>query len=110
MLEPIKALISQPIITYAAAQSNHIKLTNKALKLADELWIKEVKTHQHDLAKNMLFTDASLYLKQWQRQFKGIITEIIVTDKQGKNVAISKITSDYWQGMRINLASYTSSL
>ncbi len=98
LLEQIKALISQPIITDAAAQSNHIKLTNKALKLADEHWIKEVKTHQHDLAKKMLLTDASLYLKQWQRQFKGIITEIIVTDKQGKNVAISKITSDYWQG------------
>ncbi|BED91197.1 hypothetical protein PspMM1_36650 [Pseudoalteromonas sp. MM1] len=98
LLTPLEGLISQPIITDTVTQSNHIQLSKKELKLADELWVKEVKAHQHGLAKKMLLIDASLYLKQWQTQFNGIVTETILIDKQGKNAAISKITSDYWQG------------
>ncbi|WP_338364562.1 cellulose-binding family II protein [uncultured Pseudoalteromonas sp.] len=96
--EPTRALVSHPIIFDTVAQSNLVKLSMQAIDLADENWVKEVKAHQQVVANDMLLTDASLYLKQWETQFDGVITETIVTDKQGKNVAISKVTSDYWQG------------
>ncbi|KPZ58469.1 MULTISPECIES: cellulose-binding family II protein [Pseudoalteromonas] len=98
LLDSINTLLLEPIISDAVEQSNHINLSNQELEKTDDLWVKEVKTHQHGIAKKMLVTDASLFLQQWQMQFNGIVTETIVTDKQGKNAAISKATSDYWQG------------
>ena len=64
----------------------------------DQLWIKESKHVGHADGLTMFDLPLSKVFKKWQSQFKGVVTELILTDSQGKNIAISKLTSDYWQG------------
>jgi hypothetical protein len=67
----------------------------------DQRWIEEVKQGQSQLADSMLHTELSQWLAEWQQQFSGRVAEIILMDAQGRNVAISAVTSDYWQGDEI---------
>jgi hypothetical protein len=42
--------------------------------------------------------ELSAHLREIKKQSQDVVTEIIVTDTRGLNVAISDMTSDYWQG------------
>lgn len=42
--------------------------------------------------------EISTKLREIKNESQGLITEIIITDSRGANVAISDMTSDYWQG------------
>lgn len=64
----------------------------------DQQWIQELNLQISGLAEAMQQSELSMYLQQWQQQFHGRIAEIILTDQQGRNVAISQLTSDFWQG------------
>lgn len=90
-------LISAPLVVEAVKHSNNKKIAQEQIYKQDKIWIEEVKNNNPTAANKMLEQPVSQYLKSWQMQFNGVITEVIVADKQGKNVAISKVTSDYYQ-------------
>jgi hypothetical protein len=63
----------------------------------DAKWQAEVGTDSA-LIKGVSESAASSYLRDRVSGSGGTVTEIILMDAQGLNVAISDVTSDYWQG------------
>ena len=93
-----KTLLNLPSLVEQVQISNESPLSESEIKKLDQLWIKESKQVEHPDGLTMLNLPLSKVFKKWQSQFKGVVTELILTDNQGKNIAISKLTSDYWQG------------
>ncbi|MEE2024155.1 cellulose-binding family II protein [Alkalimonas mucilaginosa] len=92
------ALASQQHLLDAVQASNQQPMAQSKLMQLDQQWMDEVEQMQPQLGQQMLQQPLSQYLLHWQQQQQGLVTELILTDQQGKNVAISAITSDYWQG------------
>ncbi len=93
-----KTLLNLPSLVEQVQISNESPLSESEIKKLDQLWIKESKQVEHPDGLTMLNLPLSKVFKKWQLQFRGVVTELILTDNQGKNIAISKLTSDYWQG------------
>ncbi|MBQ4859616.1 cellulose-binding family II protein [Pseudoalteromonas sp. MMG007] len=93
-----KVLAAMPNLIEETLISNSSRLDENELLELDTQWQTEVKKEHAKLGKAMLNKALSKKLIAWQSQFNGSVTEIILTDNQGKNVAISKLTTDYWQG------------
>ena len=93
-----KTLLNLPSLVEEVQISNESPLSEPEIMKRDQLWIKESKHVGHSDGLTMLDLPLSKVFKKWQSQFKGVVTELILTDSQGKNIAISKLTSDYWQG------------
>ena len=55
---------------------------------------------QNDSAYALALVDQTLsaQLGELKKSEQGVITEIMLVDESGSNIAISDITSDYWQG------------
>lgn len=64
----------------------------------DKAWRAEVGTASTPTISPVVESPASAMLRDRVSGSGGIITEIIVMDAVGLNVATSGITSDYWQG------------
>lgn len=64
----------------------------------DRKWRAEVKNHRYQLIEELMNKPLSKQLEQWQASQSGYITEVLVTGPQGELVAMSQVTSDYWQG------------
>lgn len=84
-----------------AVQQQNLKAVAQADVLEqDNLWQQQLLQGQTEgsLAHKLLETKASTVLRNWQANYNGLITEVILMDNQGANVALSEITTDYWQG------------
>lgn len=97
-LPPAAELATQALIQQVLQSQNATPWSPEQISQHDQRWIDEVKQGQPQLAESMLHTELSQWLVQWQQQFSGRVAEIILMDAQGRNVAISAVTSDYWQG------------
>lgn len=64
----------------------------------DTTWRGEVGDPGSALISSVIGNAASDFLRQQVAATGGQITEIIVMDAKGLNVAASGVTSDYWQG------------
>ena len=76
----------------------HCMLENDQVLALDLQWRKELDTRQHHLISQLLNHPLSMYLQDLERDSKGLFSEMFITDNLGLNVAMSKPTSDYWQG------------
>ncbi|WP_417513174.1 substrate-binding periplasmic protein [Marinobacter sp.] len=50
------------------------------------------------LATQILDLPASRTLETWQRSHQGLVTEVMVINNMGTIAAMSRLTSDFWQG------------
>jgi hypothetical protein len=73
-------------------------LTQDDIDALDKQWRAEVETDTHPLVDATMSGDAADFLRHRVADSGGTITEIIVMDAKGLNVAVSSPTSDYWQG------------
>ncbi|MFB2765291.1 MULTISPECIES: substrate-binding periplasmic protein [Marinobacter] len=64
----------------------------------DTLWQALAPEQPTPLASEILGLPASQALKQWQDEQGGLVTELLLTDNKGALVAMSQLSSDYWQG------------
>ncbi|AUC55341.1 hypothetical protein CDO87_20190 [Sagittula sp. P11] len=64
----------------------------------DQKWRAEVGTGASELVDGVLMNPASDLLRSRVEGSGGMMTEVIVMDALGLNVAASQATSDYWQG------------
>jgi hypothetical protein len=71
------------------------------IELIDQKWIEGFKTGNHAILTEQ--TDGLVIqdLVRIKNESNGVITEIIFTDKQGMNIAVSDMTSDFYQGDEI---------
>jgi len=91
---------TQPLLHDSVIQQNaaHASLGLPGILLLDQQWISELQQPQRPLIDGLLAHPASRWLSEQQQASDGLITEIMLTDRFGLNVAISEVTSDYWQG------------
>lgn len=95
VLPDIKKLASDPVVVSAVKAQNTKNLSMEAIKALDDKWIAaQGKVPE---AGELMGNAAAKMLKAAETA-KPYFKECILTDNKGANVAISELTSDYWQG------------
>ena len=94
-----------PVLTSPAAQaavvrSNalHAAMPESDLVSLDLAWRAEVGRALTPTITPILESDLAATLRTLTDEHAGVITEIILMDNRGMNVAVSHLTSDFWQG------------
>ena len=95
----VKAWFSAPQIVAAVQNANlaHAALSPAEIQALEARWSAEIGT-TGGLVDGVTGNPASVYLRDLTMASDGKVTELIVMDARGLNVAISEPTSDYWQG------------
>ena len=86
----VEAIRSQNAETAAFSQDQ--------IDALDQAWRAEVGQPSTPTIDAVLNNATSEYLRGVVEDTGGVVTEIILMDAQGLNVAVSAVTSDYWQG------------
>lgn len=76
----------------------HSHYTDADIKRLDQLWISAFQSGNYQLPEQLTTGALSESLKKLKNAAAGTVTEIILTDKRGLNLAITDITSDFYQG------------
>lgn len=90
----------EPLLVQAVLQENKTRgdMTLSRIHALDQQWLQEQQQTEQPLIDSVRNNSLSLWLKQQQASYKGLVSEIIVTDQHGLNIAASEVTTDYWQG------------
>ena len=96
----VQAWIDNPAVIEAVKAQNqsHADITQGQIDGLDAQWRNETGASSRPLIEKVLNNALSRYLAKLKNDEQGLITEIFVMDNKGLNVAISDVTSDYWQG------------
>jgi ABC-type amino acid transport substrate-binding protein len=88
------------LLISALREANRVRhdVTPADIQRLDHQWMSEVSSGDHVLIATIQGHPLSALLRDIQQRSGGLFTEIIVMDRLGLNVAVSEITSDYWQG------------
>lgn len=94
----LQTWINDPVIVYAIREQNRTYdgISDFRIKALDAAWIAE--DGRGPMIADLLDRQASIILRDRRELSRGVITEIIVMDAYGLNVAISDPTSDFYQG------------
>ena len=97
--EHVRPWLSTPQVIAALGRANadNGQLTAEQILELDTRWRAEVGTDSA-LIGGILNNAVSQTLRDQSAATEGMVTEVILMDAQGLNVAISEVTSDYWQG------------
>ncbi|KAA9008177.1 hypothetical protein [Histidinibacterium aquaticum] len=89
-----------PLIVDALIQQNalHAGLDRDRILELDRAWRADVGDPGSPIIAPVLNGPLAVYLRNLVDSTNGMVTEIFVMDDKGLNVAVSHITSDYWQG------------
>ncbi|MEN0037892.1 MAG: transporter substrate-binding domain-containing protein [Cellvibrio sp.] len=74
------------------------RFTAQDIAERDKKWTQAFLRDDFSYSIKLVDQEMSAQLREIKKQSMDTITEIIVTDARGLNVAISDMTSDYWQG------------
>ena len=90
----------EPLLIKAVLQQNenHNGMPLSRILVLDQQWQQEQKESEQPLINSVRNNALSPWLAQQQACYNGLISEIIVTDQHGLNIATSETTTDYWQG------------
>ena len=96
----VKQWISEPILIAAVKAQNtrYADLTQAQIDSLDIQWRTETALSRKPLINEISGNELSKRLMALKAETKGVVTEVFVMDSRGLNVAISDITSDFWQG------------
>ncbi|MEX0339419.1 MAG: hypothetical protein AB3N11_10305 [Arenibacterium sp.] len=81
-----------------ASNAAHSGLSEAEILALDTLWRSEIGLSSRPTIDPVLRSEVSLRLQGYVAESQGRITEIIMMDNRGMNVAVSDVTSDFWQG------------
>lgn len=73
-------------------------ITQAEIDAMDLRWRLETVRHRRPLIDQVMSNTLSRHLAALKDSMKGAVTEIVVIDRRGLNVAASDIDSDFWQG------------
>ncbi len=94
-IKRVERMGQNPILIKAVLAQNAEGLSLNVIKERDETWKNSDDADAFKQA--MLASMAGKYLSNLMKSSKAY-TEVFLTDNQGANVAVSPLTSDYWQG------------
>src|SRR5690606_31889330 len=99
LLADVQQPANMPLLHQSLQRQNQPQTDLSALLLLDSQWQQQRLAEPTDsMAAKMLNSAASKALQQWQARHAELVTEVILMDQHGANVAISRVTTDYWQG------------
>lgn len=90
--------ITDPVFVFAIREQNGLfaSMTQQQIDMLDNAWRAE--SGRGPMIFDLLDRQGSIILRDRRELSEGVITEIILMDRYGLNVAISDPTSDYFQG------------
>ncbi len=96
----VKQWISESVMISAIKAQNdrYANITQSQIDSMDIQWRTETVLSRKPLITQVSSNPLSKRLMELKAATKGVVTEIFVMDNRGMNVAISDVTSDYWQG------------
>ena len=95
----LSTLAADPVLVAAVKTQNEAAEPSPAeIERLDTDWRGQVGGGVAPLVDTVMARPASKRLAEMVEEGEGLITEVIVMDRVGLNVAISEPTSDYWQG------------
>ena len=77
---------------------HHATLSEQEILALDQRWREQYGKPDAPLIHSLMNTPLSESLRNLQLRSREWITEIIIMDNRGLNVAQSSVSSDYWQG------------
>lgn len=92
------ARLPEVIAAVKAQNSQHQGISQQQITQLDKQWITETALRDQPLITSVLERPLSQWLQAQQGSSARLITEIMITDRHGLNVAVSEVTTDYWQG------------
>ncbi|MEM1277699.1 MAG: PDC sensor domain-containing protein [Pseudomonadota bacterium] len=94
----LQTWINDPVLVYAIREQNQVwgNISERKITRLDKAWVKGGS--RGPMVGDLIGRQASVILRDRRELSNGVITEIIVMDQQGLNVAISDPTSDFYQG------------
>lgn len=100
LAEKITRWKNMPELQRLLQQRKHaaFNLTSEEIAKEDEIWMQAFASGNHTYRNRFIDSAMSSRLSAEKNHSKELITEIFVTDVRGLNVAVSDMTSDYWQG------------
>ena len=92
--------LTNPVVIDAIRAQNaaHANLTQADIDAMDQQWRAQIGEGDQPLIDSVRNTAASAFLRDNAAATEGVVTEVFVMDMHGLNVAMSAVTSDYWQG------------
>ncbi|MGB8813386.1 MAG: hypothetical protein WCC57_09380 [Paracoccaceae bacterium] len=89
-----------PALIKAITASNMASaaLTEDQIKALDDVWRAEIGKTETPSIDLVATTPTADILRAHRAESEGRIAELFIMDAKGLNVAVSDITSDYWQG------------
>ena len=97
--ERLAAYAAEPALVGAVTAQNAAGKPDQARSDAlDAEWRAQVGAGASPLVDEVMGKPASARLAEIRDASQGLITEVILMDQVGLNVAVSEPTSDYWQG------------
>ena len=64
----------------------------------DAQWRAMAPLHYSAMARRIAAQEASIAMGKWQKEHASLVTEVMLTNSIGALVAMSQLTSDFWQG------------
>ncbi|MEM8793232.1 MAG: PDC sensor domain-containing protein [Pseudomonadota bacterium] len=94
----LQTWINDPVLVYAIREQNQLwgTISERKITRLDKAWVKGGS--RGPMVGDLIGRQASVILRDRRKLSNGVITEIIVMDQHGLNVAISDPTSDFYQG------------
>lgn len=96
----VRPVMADAMVQSAVKQANaqHAELAESDILDLDAQWRDQVGKPDQPLITPVMKSDASDLLRSLVAGSNGVVTEVIMMDSLGLNVAVSDVTSDYWQG------------
>lgn len=87
-------------VTSAVVDANRQRgeISAEEIRQLDRQWVRELETGTPELISQIEASRLSQYLQVVEAKEAELFTEILVMDRVGLNVGVSRVTSDYWQG------------
>jgi ABC-type amino acid transport substrate-binding protein len=84
----------------AVTEANRLRsdISAEDIRQLDRKWVRELEAGAPELISQIQASRLSQYLQVVETKEAGLFTEILVMDRVGLNVGISRVTTDYWQG------------
>lgn len=84
--------------TMIATHQQHSAYSDTDIKRLDQHWVSAFQSKNYQITEQLTHTGLSQSLKKIKAASAGVVTEIILTDERGLNLAITDVTSDFYQG------------
>ncbi len=95
---PLLEDLAQQVDLRQALADGSTSLSSEDIREIDRDWRANAPDEPVPLARHILQLPASQALRQWKAEYPRLVTEAMVVNQSGTIAAMSRLSSDFWQG------------